>query len=203
MPTANEYQKELGQRITSLLGSDFKFYKSKLEIKRKRADGFDVIVLSGSNKYSPDINISFYFGRNFDLARKVEKAMGDYPMPYQIQQYSPNMKSMEGLKYKGKGTWDINIEIPPKDIAEAIASAIEGIAFPFFERFSKLSDARDALANDDSWCFSPRGSFYHMIFKLDAALNDISHFENWSECLDSFCLQQAKADIDKFKEISN
>ena len=120
-------------------------------------------------------------------------------MPYQIQQYSHNVKSMKGLNYDGKGTWDINIENPPKNIAEAVASAIKGMAFPFFDRFSKLSDARDALASDDSWCFSPRGSFYHMIFKLDAALSDIPHFERWSECLDSFCLEQAKADVEKFK----
>ena len=42
-----------------------------------------------------------------------------------------------------------------------------------------------------------------MIFRLDAALDDISHFENWSKFLDSFCLKQAKEGIDKFREISN
>ncbi len=75
MSAADNYKKQLGQEIANLFDSDFKFYKSKLELKRKRAGGFDVIVLSGSHKWSPNIDVSFYFGRNFDVARKIEKAL--------------------------------------------------------------------------------------------------------------------------------
>ncbi len=196
---ADNYKKKLGQEIADLLGSEFKFYKSKLELKRKRAEGFDVIVLSGSNKWSPYIDVSFYFGRNYDLARKVEKALGSHPMPYQIQQYSPSVKSMEGLGYNGDGTWEVNIEEPPKDLAHTIKNAIEEMAFPFFERFSTLKAAQGALEKDDSWCFSPKGPFYHMIFKVDAALNEIEHFKKWSLCLDEFYQKQASVYITKLE----
>ena len=73
MSAANEYRKTFGQQIEQLFEGEFKFYQSKLELKRKRADGLDVIALSGSSKSSPFINVSFYFGRNFDSARKIEK----------------------------------------------------------------------------------------------------------------------------------
>jgi hypothetical protein len=196
---ADNYKKQLGQEVADLFGGEFKFYKSKLELKRKRAEGFDVIVLSGSNKWSPYIDVSFYFGRNYDAARKVEKALGSYTMPYQIQQYSPNVGSMKGVGYRGDGTWEVNIDEPPKDLALTIKKAIEEIAFPFFERFSTLKAAQSALESDDSWCFSPKGPFYHMIFTVDAALNDIEHFKEWSQCLDEFYKNQAFEDIAKLQ----
>lgn len=202
MSAADAYKKQLGQEISDLFGGEFKFYKSKLELRRKRADGFDVIVLSGSNKWSPYIDVSFYFGRNFDAARKIEKALGSYPMPYQIQQYSPNVRAMKGLEYSGDGTWEVNIEEPPSDLAQTIKKAIEKIAFPFFDRFSTLKSAQIALGSDDSWCFSPKGPFFHMIFKVDAALNEIDHFKKWSECLDSLYQEQASEDLAKL-EASN
>ncbi len=199
MSAAENYKKKLGQELAELFGGEFKFYKSKLELKRKRADGFDVIILSGSNKWSPLIDVSFYFGRNFDAARKVEKALGDHPMPYQIQQYSPNINSMIGLGFTGDGTWEVNIEEPPHDLAIKIKNAIENIAFPFFERFSSLKAAQEALAKDDSWCFSPKGPFYHMLFKVDAALGDLEHFKKWSECLEDFYIEQASEKISKLE----
>lgn len=199
MSAADNYKKKLGQEIADLFGGEFKFYKSKLELKRKRAKGFDVIVLSGSNKWSPFINVTFYFGRNFDAARKVEKALGDYPMPYQIQQYSPNVSSMEGLGYNGDGTWEVNLEEPPQNLAVTIKKAIEEIAFPFFDKFTTLDAAQEALAEDHSWCFSPKGPFYHMLFKIDAALGDLEHFKNWSECLDEFYAKQALVQISQLE----
>jgi len=199
MSAANDYKKKLGQEIEELFGGEFKFYKSKLELKRKRSDGFDVIILSGSNKWSPHIAVSFYFGRNFDGARKVEKILGSHPMPYHIQQYSPNVSSMKGLEYKGEGRWKVNIENPTKGLAKIVKHAIESIAFPFFERFSRLEAAQDALVNDDSWCFSPKGAFYHMLFNIDAALNDLDHFKEWTKCLNDFYLQQANEDIAKLE----
>lgn len=203
MTATNEYLKQLGQEIAGLLGGEFRFYKSKLELRRKRADGFDVIVLSGSNKWSPYVSVSFYFGRNFDAARKVEKAIGSEPMPYQIQQYSLSAGSMKSLGYLGNGSWEVNVEEPPDDLAISIKNAIEEIAYPFFERFSTLKAAQRALEVDDSWCFSPKGPFYHMIFKVDAALNEIEHFKKWSKCLDEFYQEQASEDLAKLEAISS
>jgi hypothetical protein len=187
---ADTYKKKLGQEIADLLGDEFTFYKSKLMLKRKRASGFDVIILAGSNKWSPLIDVSFYFGRNFDNARKVEKALNAHPMPYQIQQYSPNVNSMLGLDYSGDGNWEVNIEESSQDVAIKIKSAIEKIAFPFFERFTTLEAAQEALTKEDSWCFSPKGPFYHMLFNVDAALGDLEHFKKWSKCLDNFYIEQ-------------
>jgi hypothetical protein len=198
---ANEYKKKLGLELEELFEGEFKFYKSKLELKRKRGEGFDVIILSGSNKWSPLIDVSFYFGRNYDAARKIEKAIGGYPMYYQIQQYSLNVGSMEGLNYKGEGSWEVNLELQDKNFAQTIKKAIEDIAFPFFDRFIDIEEAREALSNNDSWCFSPEGPFYHMIFKIDAALNDIEHFKSWSKCLEQLYLDQAAEDIAKFEAL--
>jgi hypothetical protein len=197
--TADNYKKKLGQEIADLFGGEFKFFKSKLELKRKRADGFDVIVLSGSNKWSPLVDVSFYFGRNFDAARKVEKVLGDHPMPYQIQQYSPNANSMLGLGYSGNGTWEVNIEEPTQNLALVLKNAIESIAFPFFEKFTTLEASQEALAQDHSWCFSPKGPFYHMLFKVDAALGDLEHFKKWSQCLDEFYVEQVSEKISKLE----
>jgi hypothetical protein len=196
---ADKFKKKLGMELEALFLGEFKFYKSKLELRRKREKGFDVIVLSGSNKWSPLIDVSFYFGRNFDLARKVEKELDSYPMPYQIQQYSPNVNAMNGLEYSGDGIWEVNIEEPPQNLAVIIKKDIEKIAFPFFEKFTTLETAQEALANDHSWCFSPKGPFYHMLFMIDAALGDLEHFKKWSKCLDDFYTEQSQEYISKLE----
>ena len=71
-------------------------------------------------------------------------------MPYQIHQYSLNVGSMNGLNYEDQGSWRVDLESPPKDLALIIKKAIEDIAFPFFEKFTTLEEARDALSSNHS-----------------------------------------------------
>jgi hypothetical protein len=201
MSASDDYKKALGQELEKLFGGDFKFCKSKLELKRKRNNGFDIIVISGSSKWSPHINISFYFGRNFDAVRKIEKMLSSYLVPCHIQQYSLNGCKLKSLEYKGEGTWVVNIEDPPKDMALTLKHTIESIAFPFFDRFSSLEAAQEALANDDSWCFSPKGPLYHSLLLVDDALNYLHHFKEWSKCLENCYLQKANEDIKKLENM--
>jgi hypothetical protein len=97
--TAANFQQELGTQIARLLGKSYTFYKSRRELRAKTPDGHNVIILSGSNKYSPHISISFYFGRNFAAAKEIEKLLGNHQFYYHIQQYSPNRNSLKDLPY--------------------------------------------------------------------------------------------------------
>ena len=110
---------------------------------------------------------------------------------------------MKTLGYQGNGTWEVNIEEPPNDIADTIKNAIQEIAFPFFTRFSTLKAAQSALESDDSWCFSPKGPFFHMMFQVDAALNETEHFRSWSQCLDDFYRDQASEDLAKLEAVNS
>jgi hypothetical protein len=73
MSEAEKFQKRLGQKLEDLFVGKFRFYKSKLQLRRKYEGGNDVIVLSGSNKWSPYISVAFYFGKHFDAVRLIEK----------------------------------------------------------------------------------------------------------------------------------
>lgn len=197
MSTANAFQQNLGAEIAAQLGSTYKFFKSRLELRADVPEGHNVIVLSGSNKYSPYIEVSFYFGKNFAAVKRIEKLLGEHQFYYHIQQYSPNRASLTGLPYTGPYTWSVDITKPTERLAAEMAQAINGIAGPFFSRFSEMRAARDAIATGDRWCFGGAG-YWNQVLLLDLALGDLAHFESWSENLDTRSLDQAREEISKF-----
>jgi hypothetical protein len=192
MSEAEIFQKRLGQKLEDLFVGKFRFYKSKLQLRRKYEGGNDVIVLSGSNKWSPYISVAFYFGKHFDVVRRIEKKFNEHSMPYHIQQYSLNAKLMKELTYTGEYTWNVDITKSHPDLASEVKKAIEGIEYPFFDRFSSLETAREALSSNDPWCFDARGPFWSSLLKVDAALGDLEHFRQWIQCLEPFYLKQAR-----------
>jgi len=191
------FLRDLGAGVATLLGPEFVYSKSKLELKRKVPEGHDVIILSGSAKYSPYISVAFYYGKNFAAARSVEKAARVYTFPYHIQQYSVNWRPTQETPYRGEGSWSIDLNSPPSTLAQEMAIAIQGIAFPFFSRFKELTTSRDALAANDPGCFGGP-IFWSQLLRLDAALGDLPHFQQWSHCLDEWTRGQAEAEMAKF-----
>jgi hypothetical protein len=199
MSAAEKYNVQLGEALAKELGSSFKFYRSRRELRRNSNEGHDSVILSGSNKFSPHISVSFYFGVNFAKARLVEKEIfGDAnPAYYHIHQYSLNRNHMIGLDYKGPFTWDINIQNPP-NILDEVKKAIEGMALPFFERFANLRDARNAKVKNDSWCLGG-DIFWHHILAMDMALGDMAHFIEWKKTIKPFYAEQADKKIMELK----
>jgi hypothetical protein len=195
--TAANFQQDLGTQIERLLGKSYKFYKSRCELRAKTTDGHNVIILSGSNKYSPHISIDFYFGRNFAAAKEVEKMLGKHQFYYHIQQYSPNRKSLKDLPYNGAYTWSVDINNPPITLATEIVEAISGIADPFFNRFAVITEARDTIANNAPWCFGGK-THWRQLLMIDLALEDLSHFEQWAKCLDDLGRVQSEEIISQF-----
>ncbi len=191
MSESQKFQREVGEKLAERLGCDFKFYKSNLELRRKSKNGHDVVILGGSNKWSPSISMSFHFGKRFDSVRDIEKKLGEDPMFYHIHHSSPNSQNMEGINYSGPNTWRVDINDNNENLVPDIAKAIEGIAFPFFERFIEITEARDALAGKDSWCIGAQGIYWPTLFKVDAALGDIEHFKNWCNSLTPVYKKQA------------
>jgi hypothetical protein len=195
---ARRFQQQKGTELAAEFAGEFRFYRSRLELRRANGDGADVIILSGSTKWSPLISLSFYFGRSFDRIRQIEKQLGLSTSPYHIQQYSLNLQHMIGIGYAGRHTWDIDLRQPPSGLAREMKAAIQGMAFPFFERFHQLSAARDAVASNDPWCFGARGHSWRSLFLLDTALGDLAHFRTWSERLEPLYAAQATEALARF-----
>jgi len=203
MSDANKFQRLLGVQLAAQLDCGFKFYKTTLELRRKTKNGHDIIILGGSNKWSPTISVSFHFGKRFNLVRDIEKKLNEEPMFYHIHHYSPNSRNMKGLNYSGPGTWNVDIRDSNDGLAADIIRGIEGIAFPFFERFTEMNEARDALACQDSWCIGAKGAFWPTLFKVDTALGDISHFREWCKSLTPFHRKQALEKLEKYEHDFN
>jgi hypothetical protein len=200
MPSASTvFLQDLGSRISEALGSDFKYRKSRLEFRKVFEGGEDVVSLAGSNRFSPHISVSFYFACSFAAAHCLEELVGLDPLPYHIQQLSLNRGRMKGLTVRNSGReeWSINIEksIDPRLVAEIIA-AIHGMAFPFFDRFSNILSARDALSSNDSWCLGGKMAWRQLLI-LDGCLNDLVHFRKWSSVLGDLQLGQAMSLLSK------
>ena len=149
-----------------------------------------LLFLSGSNKYSPYISVAFYCGKNYAPVAALEKAIGTHRAYYHIQQYSTNRRAMKGLEYDGPFTWDVDTNSPPSTLVNEMHRAIKGVAYPFYDRFADIVVARDAIANDDPWCFGGK-AFWHHLIKLDAVLGDLDHFKHWARDLDSLRLNRA------------
>lgn len=193
-----EFQRSLGAKLTDALSGRYRFFKSRRELRADAPGGHDVLILTGATKYSPHITVDFYFGRNFSAAKQVEKRIGKHQFYYHIQQYSPNRKHMNGLRYSGPYTWSVDINDPPKTLVDELAEAVQGMALPFFERFADIRSARDAIANDDPWCFGGK-TFWRQLLLLDMAMDDVAHFERWATNLDALSQQQANEMIAAFK----
>jgi hypothetical protein len=201
MSEAEKFQKSLGAELVEYLGQDYKFLRSKLEFRQKGEDSSNIIILAGSNKYSPDISVSFYIGKHFEEIRKVEKTLGLESISSHIQQYSPNLQSMMNHPHIGeKHTWRVNINNPPRSFAKKLSVAISKIGDPFFDRFSTLENSRNALAANDSWCFGGQ-LFWRSLFLFDAALGETDHFIKWAQCLEGFEKEQADQLLARYKEI--
>jgi hypothetical protein len=196
MSAAAKFQERLGAEVTELLGSGHRFLKSRTEIQTAALQGHNVVILSGSNKYSPFVDVAFYFGKNFAAAKALERKHGLHQFLYHVQQYSRNRASFSELSFSGPCTWSVDITSPPPNLAQEVASAIRGLAEPFFSRFEDLRAARDALAADDPWCFGGP-AYWRQLLHLDLALGDLEHFDAWSTCLDDFSRGQARERIAK------
>ena len=185
--------------MATLLGKNYRFFKSRLELRAPSDDGENVLVLSAASKFSPYISLAFYFGRHYAVARPIEKLLEYTRWPYHIQQYSLNRTHMSGLTYSGPYSWSIDITNPMESLVSEIESAVHGMAEPFFKRFATISAARDAIAADDPWCFAGP-IFWRQLLILDGAMDDLNHFRKWAVCLDDFNRTQALADLEKLAQ---
>ena len=194
MSTNSEFSKQLGADISCILGESFKYRRSRLEFSRPVAEGHDVVILSVSGKYSPFVNVAFYFGKNFCRVKEIEKSIGDYQFPYHVQQYSPYRQPLFAATYNGPDNWSINLQDAPKHLAEHVANAIHGMALPFFNQFQDIATARDAVAGNSPHCFNGP-MFWRQLLLLDASLGDLDHFRAWATCLDDWTRDQAELEL--------
>jgi hypothetical protein len=196
MSAAAAFQRNLGDKLAVHLGGDYTFLRSKLLLKRSMPSGNLTVVLSGSNKWSPLIELAFYFGVTFPEITSLERRLGIHPLLMHIQQYSPNCSVRAAGLYKERCSWSVDITSPQSDLVEEIAVAVEGLAIPFFEDYGSVLSARDAIASNDPNVFGGP-IFWPQLLRLDLALGDLEHFEKWSEALDPLSLSQAREIIRK------
>jgi len=196
---SSEYLQGVAIGVAKLLGTEFKYFRSRNEFRRAVPEGHDVVVLSSSNKWSPLINVSFYFGKNYSAAKRIETILGPHRSIYHVQQFAFHRQPLYAATYSGPDNWDIDLTHPPEDLPQQILAAIRGMAEPFFERFTSINAARDAIANEDRGCFSGQ-AFWRQLLLLDLTLGDIKHFLDWSASLPPFEAQQAKEQIAKYRQ---
>lgn len=172
------YFRQLGETAAQALGPEYRFHRTTRQLRASAGEGENVIVLTGLTKYSPTISVSFYFGRNYTAAKQVERLIGRPHLAYyHAFMWSIHAHRMNGLGFDGPTEWHVDLRDPGAfDLVPEFVAAIKGVAFPFFERFRSIEAARDALAAEDSWIlYTPS----HSLLEVDAAMGDLSHFEEW------------------------
>jgi hypothetical protein len=196
MSAAAKYLRHLGGKLATQLGAEYAFLKSRQLLKRSLPNGTLTLTLSGSNKYSPHIFLAFYFGVTFPQVASLEKRLGIHQFPMHVGQYSPNCTVRKPTTYAGPCSWEVDITRPQDGLVEEISLAIEGLAIPFYEKYGSLVAARDAIALNDPNVFGGP-MFWAQLLRLDLALGDLKHFEEWSGRLDPLSLSQAAEVIRK------
>jgi len=204
MSAASDYVANLGAEVAGTFGAEVTYLRARRLLVWQTSFVGSFVSLDGSNKWSPLISVSFYFGNRYEEATRIEKLIGQSKRQQRaghIIQYSLNAHLMKGLTFSSDCTFKINIQTPPADIASAIADAIRQIAVPFWERYPTVRSARDALLSRDEWCFKAGGPFWHDLLYLDAALGDLEHYESWLSQLESFYVPYASAELAKVKGV--
>jgi len=204
MSAAAAYISALGIAVADQFGASVTFSKVDKRLVWPSAFGSTFVSLSGSNKWSPLISVSFYFGNRYEEATKIEQLIGQSKRQRRaghIIQYSLNAHLMKGLAFSSDHTFEINIKRPPAHMASAVADAIRQIAGPFWNRYPTVRSARDALLSRDEWCFKAGGPFWHDLLYLDAALGELEHYESWLSQLEPFYVPFASAELAKVKGV--
>jgi hypothetical protein len=201
---AAAYVSSLGIAIADQFGASVTYAKVDRRLIWRTGFGTSFVSLSGSNKWSPLISVSFYFGNRYEIVTKIEKLTGASKRQRSaghIVQYSLNAHQMNGLTFSCDHTFRINIQDPPADIAAAVADAIRQIACPFWNRYPTVRSARDALLSSDGWCFKAGVPFWRDLLYLDAALGEFEHYERWLSQLDPFYVPHASAELAKVRSV--
>lgn len=193
LSNSDRFYRQVGDELAGQLGANWKFFKSRLELRRKTAWGHQSICLTGGTQYSPHISLEFYFGANFREARAVEKRLQIEPAYYHIHYYSLNHSRMQGLDWRGAGSWEVDLDAPrPQELLEEVLAAVKGIAFPFFDRYTDLETARLGLLGRD-WCFGSGEAMWHGLLAIEEALGERDRFLAWAEThLSDFAQQQVR-----------
>ena len=66
----------------------------------------------------------------------------------------------------------------PMRLVPKVLHSVEVVCKPFWQRFSTVRASRDALAEDDTWCFGGSMSWLSVLAH-DIALDDLAHFSQW------------------------
>jgi hypothetical protein len=189
---AKKYLQALGAELAEALGPGYRFYKSALELRAATEAGENLVTLGGAMRHSPFVDVAFHFGCSYSTAKAVAKQLGLQAGPH-IVQYSLNRASMKNLPMPGpgRGSWSVHIGTPPDaTLVSEMATAVRGMAVPFFERFAGMAAARDAVAGDDSWCLGGKMQWRNVL-ALDVALGELDHFRAWAARLDKLNAQEA------------
>ncbi len=180
MSSARNFRQQLGQELAEVLGGEFRFLRSKLLFQRERDGGQDEIVLQGASRNSPYISVSFDFGRRFDRVAELERRLGIDSKGFDhVAGNSLNAPGMKGLNYPVAAEWPVNLNLPAPTTTASVLAGFEKVAFPFFERFTRLQDARDGVARRDSWILDGHFTWRNLLL-MDAVLGDLNHFRDWS-----------------------
>jgi hypothetical protein len=193
------FYQELGAKMVARLPSGFKFHRSTLEWKKRVGNGYDVIQILGNSKWSPVVNIYLSFGKRFDDVAKLEKLMGLKSFRTHIQVTTAIRSKVPTFPYLGPSAWTIDIENPPESLEKEMLNIIEGLGFPFFDRFGSVEEARNELEKEKStWCNT---SHWMQLFHLDAALSEVDRFVEWSRKLEPFQKDLADKYVAKFRSL--
>lgn len=198
MSAASNFCARLGADVAAEFENEVTYRKSTRRLTWNTFFGSHSITISGSNKWSPMINVAFYFGNRYEEATNIERLLGKRRGELRsahIMNYSLNAGLMKELSFDRASSWSINIEAPAASLASEIAEAVRQIAFPFWHRYPTVRSARDAMLSGDSWCFQAGGPFWLDLLYLDAALGELDHYESWMANLDAFYVPHASAQL--------
>lgn len=184
MSGTGQMRRKIGERLALELGADFRFFSSRNELRSKTDYGHQSIVIVNTAQFSPYTTLSFHFGLFFDAVWKIQREIEPRPSKpyYHLIQNSYSIAHMQGLNCSGPTTWETTVTVPLEHLIPEVLPMIKCAIFPFFERFGELGAARDAIANNDSWC---QGGVYRWqtVMLMDVALSDKKHLRRWLEDL--------------------
>jgi hypothetical protein len=199
---AREFELALASDVANQFRGDSNLLLQKASLLWRTETGFNIVSFANNNKWSPFVWVGFYYGCRFASAYDIAKSLTKYPNGLHICEFSVNRPLIKNLEYTGPHQWEIDIRNSPPNLAAEIATAIRGIAFPFFDKFNDMRKSRDAIEADDNWCFGANPLGWRSMLCMDAALGELDHFEQWVKVLPDFYREQAESELVKVRQLT-
>ena len=162
----------------------FRYYTSFTHFRRNVGTRTDFVGLDVSTFAGNPYNLTFRFSVRFEEVESVRNGIqgrSGSPGGPTITQLSLNVSPRKAIKFDGPVYWPLGLDFDEQSVIPEVESILQGVVFPWLDKYSSLPPARKSLADEDGFItvFRP----WEVVLAIDVVLRDSQAAAQYLETL--------------------